>query len=144
MSTITGKYYDVLGWVLRHDTSCRVLFGTGFTPPGTSFANCISSPLSFPPRPESTIRPSLLEVGLQRAMCCRVFNAVFFGLSCVCWNIHQDKVLGKDERALCEVQLQRLKVMDEICEMLAEIPAAEITSLFGLSAPFIQKKLALR
>ena len=56
----------------------------------------------------------------------------------------QDKAFGKDERTLSEVQLQRIKVMDEVCEMLAEIPSAKITSLFGLSAPFVQKKLALR
>ena len=62
----------------------------------------------------------------------------------MCWYIHQDTVFGKDDRTLAEVQLQRMKVMDEVCEMLAEIPAAKITSLFGLSAPFIQKKLALR
>ena len=39
---------------------------------------------------------------------------------------------------------KRLKLMDEICEMLNEIPAASISTLFGLSAGYIQKKLAIR
>ena len=39
---------------------------------------------------------------------------------------------------------KRLKLMDEICEMLNEIPASSISTLFGLSAGYIQKKLAIR
>ena len=34
--------------------------------------------------------------------------------------------------------------MDEICEVLNEIPAAVISSLFGATAGYVQKKLALR
>ena len=34
--------------------------------------------------------------------------------------------------------------MDELCEYLSDIPAADISALFGPSASFVQKRLALR
>ena len=34
--------------------------------------------------------------------------------------------------------------MDEVCELLSDIPASKISSLFGLSAGHVQKKLAVR
>ena len=34
--------------------------------------------------------------------------------------------------------------MDDICELLSDIPAAKIMALFGPSADHVQKKLAIR
>ena len=42
------------------------------------------------------------------------------------------------------LNLKRLKLMDEICEVLSEIPSTGMTALFGLSAYHIKKKLKMR
>ncbi|XP_019857127.1 PREDICTED: Bloom syndrome protein homolog [Amphimedon queenslandica] len=46
--------------------------------------------------------------------------------------------------SLSELQLKRLKVMDEICDILSDIPSTRMTELFGLSACYLKKKLAMR
>lgn len=51
--------------------------------------------------------------------------------------------------ALLKVELEqlrseRLKVMDEVCELLSNVPSSRITMLFGPSAPHVQRKLAVR
>lgn len=48
------------------------------------------------------------------------------------------------EQKLDDLRSERLRVMDEVCELLSDIPPSRITSLFGLSAAHIQKKLAVR
>ena len=45
---------------------------------------------------------------------------------------------------LAKLQLERLTVMDELCEYLSEIPPADISSFFKPGATFIQKRLAMR
>lgn len=48
------------------------------------------------------------------------------------------------EQKLDDLRSERLRVMDEVCELLSDIPPSRITSLFGLSAAHVQKKLAVR
>lgn len=48
-----------------------------------------------------------------------------------------------DER-LEEVRLEKMQVMEEVCDLLSDIPAAKMNDLFGLSAAHVQKKLAIR
>ena len=48
------------------------------------------------------------------------------------------------ERELRDVHSQRVAVMDAVCELLSDIPAAQINSMFGVSADHIQRKLAIR
>lgn len=45
---------------------------------------------------------------------------------------------------LATVRSERLSVMDNICELLTDIPPSKITSIFGINASHIQKKLAMR
>ena len=42
------------------------------------------------------------------------------------------------------LHLKRLKLMDEICDVLSDIPSTGLTALFGLSAYHIKKKLKMR
>ena len=48
------------------------------------------------------------------------------------------------ERELRDVHCQRVAVMDAVCELLSDIPAAKISSMFGVSSDHIQRKLAMR
>ena len=48
------------------------------------------------------------------------------------------------ELELVRVQDERMSVMDGICDLLADVPTADITSLFGRLSGRIQKKLATR
>ena len=45
---------------------------------------------------------------------------------------------------LRDVHSQRVAVMDAVCELLSDIPAAKINTMFGVSADHIQRKLAIR
>ena len=46
--------------------------------------------------------------------------------------------------SLIELQLKRLKVIDEICDILSDIPSTSMTALFGPLASYVKKKLAMR
>ena len=48
------------------------------------------------------------------------------------------------ERELNDVHCQRVSVMDAVCELLSDIPASQISSMFGVSSDHIQRKLAMR
>jgi bloom syndrome protein len=48
------------------------------------------------------------------------------------------------ERELRDIHDQRVAVMDGVCELLSDIPAAQINSMFGVSADHVQRKLAVR
>ena len=39
---------------------------------------------------------------------------------------------------------QRVAVMDTVCDLLSDIPAAQINSMFGVISDHIQRKLAIR
>ena len=39
---------------------------------------------------------------------------------------------------------QRVAVMDSVCDLLSDIPATQINSMFGVSSDHIQRKLAMR
>lgn len=43
-----------------------------------------------------------------------------------------------------ELRSERLKVTDEVCELLSNVPPSRITTLFGPSAAHVQRKLAVR
>ena len=43
-----------------------------------------------------------------------------------------------------ELCSERLKVADEVCELLSNVPPSKITTLFGPSASHVQRKLAVR
>ena len=48
------------------------------------------------------------------------------------------------EKELAEVQQKRVKVMDDLCEILSDLPSSAVTSLFGGGACEVKKKLAIR
>ena len=48
------------------------------------------------------------------------------------------------EQKLSEVHRERVSTMDDVCELLSDIPAKDLTSLFGISASHMQRKLAKR
>ncbi len=47
-------------------------------------------------------------------------------------------------RSLDEIRSERQQVMEEVCDLLSDVPASKMSSLFGLSAVHVQKKLAIR
>lgn len=48
------------------------------------------------------------------------------------------------QRKLSEAHTERVKAMDELCELLSDISSTKLTSMFNASAGFVQKRLAKR
>ena len=48
------------------------------------------------------------------------------------------------EKELEEIHCRRVAVMDGVCDLLSDIPAAQINSMFGVTSDHIQRKLAIR
>ena len=48
------------------------------------------------------------------------------------------------ELRLEEIRSVRFQLMDEVCEVIADIPPAEIERLFGAASSYLQNKLSKR